>query len=85
MAFLISSPLVSEIAAVLCRRGAGWLAAGIYVLSGCLISVLGGYLCDRLRLVRWIQPDSFPSGKKNHLRAAAAACGKEAKKPEYPG
>ncbi|MBP3513415.1 MAG: permease [Elusimicrobiaceae bacterium] len=80
MAFLISSPLVSEIAAVLLvgTPGAGWLAAGIYVLSGCLISVLGGYLCDRLRLVRWIQPDSFlPEKKSSPCRCCG--CGKERK------
>lgn len=55
MAFLISSPLVSEIAAVLLLglEGAGPLVAGLYVLSGMSIAFLGGWLCDKLHLERW--------------------------------
>lgn len=52
MAFLISSPLISEIAAVLLliTPQAGWTAALVYILAGGVISVIGGYLCDRFHL-----------------------------------
>ncbi len=52
MAFLISSPLISEVAAVLLliTPEAGWLAALVYILAGGIISVLGGYLCDKFHL-----------------------------------
>ncbi len=56
MAFLISSPLISEVAAVLLliTPQAGWQAALVYVLAGALIAVLGGYLCDKFKLEKYI-------------------------------
>lgn len=52
MAFLISSPLISEIAAVLLliTPEAGFSASIIYILTGAVISIVGGYLCDRFHL-----------------------------------
>lgn len=61
MAFLIASPLISEVAAVLLliTPQAGWHAALIYITAGALISVLGGYLCDRLNLERFRIKNSY--------------------------
>jgi uncharacterized membrane protein YraQ (UPF0718 family) len=55
MAFLIASPLVSEIAAILLlgMEGAGPTIAGIYVLSGSIIAIIGGYLCDLFHLEKY--------------------------------
>ncbi len=55
LAFLISSPLVSEVATfmLISMKGAGWTVAGIYVLCGSVIAVLGGWLADRLHLERF--------------------------------
>lgn len=52
MAFLISSPLVSEIAAFLLFsiEGAGPKIAFIYIITGSLIAVLGGWLADRFHM-----------------------------------
>lgn len=52
MAFLISSPLISEVAAVLLliTPEAGTIPAIVYILAGGIISVLGGYLCDKFHL-----------------------------------
>lgn len=58
MAFLISSPLISEIAAVLLAGTAGLNIAGVYVAAGAIISLLGGYLCDRFNLGRYISKNS---------------------------
>lgn len=57
MAFLISSPLISEIATVLLfsMKGAGALVAGVYVLVGAVIAALGGYLTDRLHLEKLLE------------------------------
>jgi uncharacterized membrane protein YraQ (UPF0718 family) len=54
MTFLISSPLISEIAAALLiiTPNAGLIAAGAYILIGAVISILGGYMCDRYSLER---------------------------------
>ena len=52
MAFLISSPLVSEIATFMLigMQGAGLGVALVYVASGTVIAVIGGWLADRLHL-----------------------------------
>lgn len=56
IAFLVSSPLISEIAAImlLSMDGAGWYVAGIYILTGTIISVLAGWLADRGRVERFL-------------------------------
>ena len=58
MAFLISSPLISEIATVLLfgMNGAGPSVAIIYVLVGAIIAVIGGYAADMLHLERYVIP-----------------------------
>lgn len=57
MAFLVSSPLVSEIAALmlLAMDGAGPLVAFVYVITGSMISILAGYLCDLFRLEKYVK------------------------------
>ena len=52
MAFLICSPLISEVATVLLliTPNAGVKAAVTYIVIGGFISVLGGYLCDKFHL-----------------------------------
>lgn len=52
MAFLISSPLISEVATVLLliTPNAGVKAAIAYIFIGSIISVIGGYLCDKFHL-----------------------------------
>lgn len=56
MAFLISSPLISEIAAIMLfgMQGAGPMVAGIYIFVGAVISILGGWLCDAFHLERFV-------------------------------
>ncbi len=56
IAFLISSPLVSEIATILLlgMDGAGPLVAVVYVASGSLIAVIGGWLADVFHLEKYL-------------------------------
>lgn len=56
VAFLVSSPLISEIAAImLLGMGAfGVYIVSIYIVTGTLISVLAGYLADRFKLGRFL-------------------------------
>jgi len=56
MAFLISSPLVSEIATILLAgmEGAGPLVAAVYVVTGSVIAVLGGWLADKFHLEKYL-------------------------------
>ncbi len=57
MAFLVASPLVSEIAAVmlLVLDGAGPYVAAIYVITGSVIAIIAGYLCDLLGLEKYLK------------------------------
>ncbi len=70
MALLVSSPLVSEIAALmlLAMDGAGPFVAFVYVLTGSVIAVIAGYLCDLLGLEKYVKFN--PNGTK----APSACC-----------
>ncbi len=53
--FLISSPMVNEVAVVLLWGLFGWRVAAIYISAGLLVAMLGGFIIGRLRLERWVQ------------------------------
>lgn len=57
MAFLISSPLVSETSAILLLgiTGAGPKVAAIYVIVGCVVATIGGWLSDVFHLERYVE------------------------------
>lgn len=57
MAFLIASPLISEIAAVMlfAMPEAGIVVTTVYVVTGAIIAILGGWLCDRLNLQKFVK------------------------------
>ncbi|MDO5674978.1 MAG: permease [bacterium] len=56
MAFLITSPLINEIAVVLLWGLLGWKFTIIYVVVGLLAGILGGWFMDGIRAERWLQP-----------------------------
>lgn len=66
MAFLISSPLISEVAAVLLliTPQAGLKGALVYVLTGAVIAIIGGYLCDKYKLEKYIKEEQKEQNKK---------------------
>lgn len=56
MAFLITSPLVNEVAVVLLWGLLGWKLTLWYVVIGITIGILCGWLLDKIRADRWLQP-----------------------------
>ncbi len=56
MAFLITSPLINEIAVLLLFSLLGWKFTVMYVLIGMLIGILSGWLLDKIGAERWLQP-----------------------------
>lgn len=56
MAFLLTSPLINEVAVLLLLSLLGWKFTLMYVLVGMAIGILGGALLDLLRAERWLQP-----------------------------
>lgn len=67
MAFLIASPLISEVATalLLILPQAGPLTAIVYVFVGAVISILGGWLCDRFKLERLRNKHSFDNDNES--------------------
>lgn len=56
MAFLITSPIINEVAVVLLWGLLGWKITLLYVAVGLIAGMLGGALMDLLRADRWLQP-----------------------------
>jgi len=53
--FLISAPMVNEIALVLLFGMFGWKVAGIYLGTGLLIAMVAGWVMGRLRMERHVE------------------------------
>jgi len=53
--FLISSPMVNEIAVVLLFGLFGWKVTAIYIGAGLLVAILGGLIVGKLKLEKWVE------------------------------
>jgi uncharacterized membrane protein YraQ (UPF0718 family) len=53
--FLITSPLMNEVAFVLLIGLFGWKIAGLYLLSGVTIGVVSGFILGKLKLERYVE------------------------------
>jgi hypothetical protein len=56
MSFLLTSPLINEVAIVLLGSLLGWQFTVIYVVVGISVGILGGIFLDLIRAERWLQP-----------------------------
>lgn len=56
MSFLITSPLINEIAVVLLWGLLGWKFTVLYVAVGLLAGIIGGFFMDSIKAGRWLQP-----------------------------
>jgi hypothetical protein len=64
--FLISAPMVNEVAVVLLYGLLGWEVAAIYMGTGLLIAMVAGWVIGRLKMERYIE------GWVTEIRAAEA-------------
>jgi len=53
--FLISSPMINEIALILLWGMFGWKVALLYLASGLTIAIIGGWVIGRLKLEHWVE------------------------------
>jgi len=53
--FLISSPMVNEVAVVLLWGLFGWKITAIYIGTGLCVAIAGGFVIGRLKLEKWVQ------------------------------
>jgi uncharacterized membrane protein YraQ (UPF0718 family) len=56
MAFLMTSPLINEVAVVLLASLLGWQMTLIYILVGLSVGMLGGWFLDAIHAERWLAP-----------------------------
>ncbi|GJL43546.1 hypothetical protein TUM17577_47550 [Enterobacter asburiae] len=54
MAFLITSPLINEVAVLLLVSLLGWRFALIYIVVGMAVGIAGGAFLDRIKAERWL-------------------------------
>lgn len=56
LTFLIASPLVSEIAAILIGSHFGWDVAIAYLVAGSVVAIVIGFGFSRFNLEKWVEP-----------------------------
>jgi len=67
--FLISSPMINEVAVVLLWGFFGWKIAAIYMVTGLLVAIVGGFIIGKLKLEKWVEEYvyKFNFGPKKEL------------------
>jgi len=63
LSFLISAPMVNEIALVLLFGLFGWRVAALYLVTGLIIAVASGFVLGRMKLERYVEPWVYESMK----------------------
>lgn len=53
--YLIAAPMINEVAAVLLLGLFGWKIAGIYILSGVIISIVAGFILGKMKLEHLVE------------------------------
>lgn len=69
MAFLITSPLINEVAALLLVSLLGWKFTVVYVLVGMSVGMLAGAFLDSIRAERWLQSFAAKAFEKGKAQA----------------
>jgi uncharacterized membrane protein YraQ (UPF0718 family) len=61
LSFLVSAPMVNEIALVMLFGMFGWKVAALYLGTGLAIAILSGFVLGRLKLERFVEPWVYES------------------------
>jgi uncharacterized membrane protein YraQ (UPF0718 family) len=77
--FLISSPMVNEVAVVLLWGLFGWKVAAIYMGAGLSVAIVAGYIIGRLKLEKWVEEYVY----KIHSLGTAAGAVKQTMKDRF--
>lgn len=54
--FLISAPMINEVAIILLYGMFGWKVAAIYIGTGLVIAIFSGWIIGLLKLEKWVEP-----------------------------
>jgi len=61
LSFLVSAPMVNEIALVMLFGMFGWKVAALYLGTGLAVAILSGFVLGRLKLERFVEPWVYES------------------------
>lgn len=64
MSFLLTSPLINEVAILLLMSLLGWKFTVLYVVVGMGVGILGGWFLDAIKAERWLQSFAAEALKK---------------------
>ncbi len=64
MSFLLTSPLINEVAILLLMSLLGWKFTVLYVFVGMCVGILGGLFLDMIKAERWLQSFAAEALKK---------------------
>ena len=54
--FLITSPLINEVAVAVFAGAFGWKITAVYISSGLFLGTIGGYVLGKMRLEKYLSP-----------------------------
>jgi len=75
MAFLLTSPLINEVAVLLLLSLLGWKFTLLYITVGMAVGILGGRFLDAIRAERWLQSFAAKALESAHQDAYKSATG----------
>jgi uncharacterized membrane protein YraQ (UPF0718 family) len=55
MSFLLTSPLINEVAILLLMSLLGWKFTLLYIVVGMTVGIIGGFFLDTIKAERWLQ------------------------------
>ncbi|MBQ0755697.1 MAG: permease [Amphritea sp.] len=76
MAFLLTSPLINEVAVLLLLSLLGWKFTLVYILVGMMVGILGGFFLDAIRAERWLLSfalKALEQGRQNSAGGSVSA------------
>ena len=72
MSFLITSPLINEVAVLLLLSLLGWKFTLLYVIVGMTVGILGGIFLDAIKAERWLQSFAAKALERGQKASATA-------------
>ncbi len=75
MSFLLTSPLINEVAILLLMSLLGWKFTLLYVVIGMTVGILGGWFLDAIKAERWLQSfaaKALADGQKKNVASDSA-------------
>lgn len=74
MSFLLTSPLINEVAILLLMSLLGWKFTLLYVVVGMTVGIIGGFFLDAIKAERWLQSfaaKALADGQKNQAKSGS--------------